>query len=138
MPIHDSIKSDKIAQFATCRSQQSGRSVKLTAHRYLVPNSGMRGAIPPLIQKSSWRSTFYSFLTSAIDGVSGQRHIPAALYLPGNDPGTHWIERWVGLRAALDTKDRGNTFFLCRRSNPGRLIIQSIVRPHLTTCVVSN
>jgi hypothetical protein len=28
----------------------------------------------------------YSFLTSALDGVSGQRHAPAALYLRGKDP----------------------------------------------------
>jgi len=28
----------------------------------------------------------YSFLTSALDGVSGQRHAPAALYPRGKDP----------------------------------------------------
>jgi len=30
------------------------------------------------------------FLTSALDGVGGQRHAPAAL-LPGKRPGTHFI-----------------------------------------------
>jgi hypothetical protein len=28
----------------------------------------------------------YSFSTSALDGVSGQRHAPAALYPRGKDP----------------------------------------------------
>jgi hypothetical protein len=30
--------------------------------------------------------SFYSFLTSALDGVSGQRHAPAALYPREKDP----------------------------------------------------
>jgi hypothetical protein len=30
--------------------------------------------------------TSYSFTTSALDGVSGQRHAPAALYPPRKDP----------------------------------------------------
>jgi hypothetical protein len=33
--------------------------------------------------------------------MSGHLHAPAAL-IPGNDPGTHWIEGWMGLRAGLD------------------------------------
>jgi hypothetical protein len=37
----------------------------------------------------------YSFTTSALDGMSGQRHAPAALYPRGKDPGTHWIGGWV-------------------------------------------
>jgi hypothetical protein len=32
----------------------------------------------------------YSFTISALDGVSGQRHAPAALYSRGKDPSTHW------------------------------------------------
>jgi hypothetical protein len=32
------------------------------------------------------RYSFYSFLTSALDGVSGQRHAPAALLPPGKGP----------------------------------------------------
>ena len=34
-------------------------------------------------------------LTSAPDGVGGQRHDPAAL-APGKSPGTHCIGGWVG------------------------------------------
>jgi hypothetical protein len=45
----------------------------------------------------------YSFLTSALDGVSGQRHAEAMLYSQGRTPGTHWIgdwrlQRWSGHR----------------------------------------
>jgi hypothetical protein len=37
-------------------------------------------------------------LTSALDGVDGQRHVPAPLP-PGKKPGTHCIGAWVGSRA---------------------------------------
>ena len=40
-------------------------------------------------------------LTSALIGMSGQRHAPAALPL-GKKPGTHCIGCWVGPRAGLD------------------------------------
>ena len=40
-------------------------------------------------------------LNSALDGVGGQRHAPAALY-PRERPGTHCIGGWVGPRAGLD------------------------------------
>jgi hypothetical protein len=35
--------------------------------------------------KGKIRYSFYSFLTSAVDKVSGQSHAPATLYLRGND-----------------------------------------------------
>ena len=38
--------------------------------------------------------------TSALDGVGGQRHAPAAL--PPGKPGAHCIGGWVGPRAGLD------------------------------------
>jgi hypothetical protein len=50
----------------------------------------------------------YSFLTAALDGVSGQRHNPEMA------PYTHWIGGWVGLRAGLDTEARGKLLYLCR------------------------
>ena len=40
-------------------------------------------------------------LSSALDGVGGQRHAPAALP-PEKRPGTHFIGGWVGPRAGLD------------------------------------
>jgi hypothetical protein len=48
-----------------------------------------------------------SFLTSALDGVSGQRHAPAALYPRERTPGTHFTGGWVGLRSRMDTEVRG-------------------------------
>jgi hypothetical protein len=50
----------------------------------------------------------YSFTTSALDGVSVQRHAPAALYSRGKDLITHWTGGWVGPRAGLDTEARGD------------------------------
>jgi len=35
--------------------------------------------------------------------VSGQQHVPAALY-PREIPGTHFTGRWVGPRAGLDAR----------------------------------
>jgi hypothetical protein len=49
----------------------------------------------------------YSFLT-ALDGVSGQRHAPAALYPQGM---THCTGGWVGPRAGLDTEARKKNSF---------------------------
>ena len=40
-------------------------------------------------------------LTSALDGVGGQQHAPAALP-PRKRPGTHFKVGWVGPRAGLD------------------------------------
>jgi hypothetical protein len=53
--------------------------------------------------KLEWYSS-NSFLSSSLDGVSSQRHAPAALYHQQRIPVTHWIGGWVGLRAGLDTE----------------------------------
>jgi hypothetical protein len=37
----------------------------------------------------------YSFLTLALDGVSGQWQIPAALYPRGKTPDVNWIVGWA-------------------------------------------
>jgi hypothetical protein len=50
----------------------------------------------------------YSILTSALDGMSGQRHAPAALYSQERTSGSHWIGGWVDLTAGLDTNKRKN------------------------------
>jgi hypothetical protein len=50
------------------------------------------------------RYSSYSFLTSALDGVSGQSHAPSALYLRRKDPWYPWVGGWVGLRGDLDTR----------------------------------
>jgi hypothetical protein len=48
--------------------------------------------------------SYYSFLTSVVDGVSGQRQGPTAHYPRETTPGTHWIGRWVGLRTGQDNE----------------------------------
>ena len=40
-------------------------------------------------------------MTTALEGVRGQRHAPAGLY-PRERPGTHCTGGWVGPRAGLD------------------------------------
>jgi len=40
-------------------------------------------------------------MTAVLEGMSGQRHAPAALY-PRERPGTHFTGGWVGSRAGLD------------------------------------
>jgi hypothetical protein len=42
--------------------------------------------LPPCGRQGERKCSSYSFLTSALDGVSGQRHDPAALYRRGKDP----------------------------------------------------
>jgi len=49
-------------------------------------------------------------LTTVLEGVRGQRHVPAALY-PQERPGTHYTEGWVVRRAGLDR---------CGKSRPHR------------------
>jgi hypothetical protein len=56
----------------------------------------------------------YSFTTPALDGVSGQRHTPAALYPRERIQSTHCTGRWMGPRAALDTEVRGKILCHCR------------------------
>jgi hypothetical protein len=70
----------------------------------------------------------YSFMTSALDGLSGQRHAPAALYPGERTPGPHWTEGWVGPRAGLDTETRGKIRCPCRGSNLDRPVVQPVAR----------
>jgi hypothetical protein len=41
------------------------------------------------------RYSSYSFSTSILDGVSGQHHVPTALYPPGKEPGSP-LDRRLG------------------------------------------
>jgi hypothetical protein len=66
-----------------------------------------------------WRYSSCSFLISALDGVSGQRHAPAALTPGKNTAVTHWTGDWVGLRGSLDTEDRRKILCFCQGLNPG-------------------
>jgi hypothetical protein len=53
----------------------------------------------PMETQGKRRYNSYLFTTSALDGVGGQRHAPAALY-----PRHPLIGGWVGLRAGLDSR----------------------------------
>jgi hypothetical protein len=69
------------------------------------------------------RYSSYSFLTSALEGVSGQRYAPGK-----GSPATHCTSGWVGPRASLDTEATGKILFLCRGLNPDRPVAQSVDR----------
>jgi hypothetical protein len=73
--------------------------------------------------------SFESFLNSALDGGELSASRPGRALPPDKGPpGTHYTGGWVGLRAGLDTEDRGKIVDLCRGSNPGRPV--RIVRHH--------
>jgi hypothetical protein len=67
----------------------------------------------------------YLFLTSALDGVSCQRHAPAEFYPRERNPGTHWIGGWVDLRAGLDAEAKEKSFAPVWGRTP---VVQSVVR----------
>jgi hypothetical protein len=48
----------------------------------------------------------YSFLNSALDGDEWSASRSGRALPPGIDPGTHWIGRWAGPRAGVDTEAR--------------------------------
>jgi hypothetical protein len=56
----------------------------------------------------------YSFFTSAVGGVSGQRNTPVPLCPREKTLCTHWVGGWVGLRAALDTEAVEKILSFCR------------------------
>jgi hypothetical protein len=71
----------------------------------------------------------YSFLTSALDGGEWSASRPGRAFTPGEwTPGLHCTGGWVGPRAGLDTKARGKILCPCRGLNPGRPVVQTIVR----------
>jgi hypothetical protein len=68
----------------------------------------------------------YSFSTSALNVVSGQRHAPAALYPRGKDP--RYPLGWVDPRAGLDTEARGRILCPSTGSNLDRPVFQPLAR----------
>jgi hypothetical protein len=62
----------------------------------------------------------YSFFTSALKGVSGQRQAPSMFYPQEKDLQYPLDTGWVRLRAGLGTEARGNIISPCRGSNAGR------------------
>jgi hypothetical protein len=83
----------------------------------MLPSSGEGKKVKVKLSRNSYagakgerKFSSYSFATSALDGVSGQRHAPAVLYSLCPQEriiSTHCTGGWVGLRAGLDTETRG-------------------------------
>jgi hypothetical protein len=76
------------------------------------------------------RHSSYSFSTSALHGGEWSSRSGRALPPGERTPGTHCTGGWVGSRAGLDTKVRGEIVCLCRGSNLGRP-----VRSHTLYCL---
>jgi hypothetical protein len=78
-----------------------------------------------------WEKSYssYSFTNSALDGVGGQRHAPAAIYPRGKDP-RYPLDRRLGRpqRRSGHEDYRKKSFRLCRGSNFDRPVVQSVVR----------
>jgi hypothetical protein len=81
----------------------------------IYPGKVKREAVPlpPSRQQGVEEVQLYS-LTSALDGVSGRRHVQTTLYSQGKD-----AQYPLGLTAGLDTEARGKILCLCQGSNPG-------------------
>ena len=75
-------------------------------------------------QRGGYRYSPALSLTSAIDGVGGQRHAPTAL--ARERPGTNCIGGWVGTRAGLDGCGNSHPY---RDSIPGPFSPQRVARP---------
>jgi hypothetical protein len=58
--------------------------------------------LPPC-RREAERYSSYFFLTSTLDGVSGQRHVSATFTAGEMIHDTHWLQGWMGLRADMDT-----------------------------------
>jgi hypothetical protein len=82
----------------------------------------------PMEARGERRYSSYSFATSALDGVSGQPHAPAALYLSGKDPDTHWTGMLDGPLSRSGHTGYRKNLCLYRGLNPDRSVIQSVAR----------
>jgi hypothetical protein len=80
--------------------------------------------LPPCRRKWGVGDSSSSFLASALDGVSGQRHASATLH-PLERTCAHRIGGWVDFGAGLDTETRGK--ILCKGSNPGRPVCSQTI-----------
>jgi hypothetical protein len=83
----------------------------------------------------------YSFLTSALDGGEWSASRPGSVFPRERAVGTHCTGGWVGLRAGLDTEDRGKSFASSGDRTPvGRLPAPSylsrvnVYLPEIRTC----
>jgi hypothetical protein len=71
--------------------------------------------------------SFYSFMTSAVDVVSGQHNGPATLYLRGKDP-RYPLDRRLGGPQNRSGHRLVKKYFVCRGPKLDRPVVQSVVR----------
>jgi hypothetical protein len=64
--------------------------------------------------------SYYSFLTSALDGVSCQLYPAAVIYPPRKYPRYQVDVRLGGPRAGMDTEAKGKILYLSQETNPDR------------------
>jgi hypothetical protein len=119
------------------RQGLSCRSVKLTAHFYLVPRLRMHGAVllfPQYILMlwgvkgttlrfhtmilGEWKCSSTHSLTSALDADEWSASLTGRFTSRERAPGNHWIGGWVGPRAGLDAVAKRKIPIPCRGSNP--------------------
>jgi hypothetical protein len=77
----------------------------------------------PMEAQRERRCSSYSFTTSALDGVSGQGHAPAALYSRVKDP----LPTGQEAEEMLEMLEEKSSC-LCRGSNLDRPVVQSVAR----------
>jgi hypothetical protein len=75
-----------------------------------------------------WRYSSTHSLTSALDGGEWSASRPSRLTSRERDPGTHWIEGWVGPRAVLDAVVKRKIPSPRRESNPTTPIVQAVAQ----------
>jgi hypothetical protein len=75
------------------------------------------------------RYSSYSFSTSALDRDEWPASRPGRAFTPDErTPGTHCTGCWVGLRAGLDTEDKGKILCPRRGWNLDRQVVQPVAR----------
>jgi hypothetical protein len=105
-----------VARFTPEATKRIFVTFSSTAGPYLNVASNRAVLLCHVGAKGERRYSSYSFLTSALNGVSSQRHTQAGLYPRERTPDT----RWIGLRAGLDAGAIGEILSLGRRSKLGR------------------
>jgi hypothetical protein len=91
----------------------------------------------PMEAQGERRYSSYSFTTSALDGVSGQRHAPAALYPGKGSPVPTGQEAGFVPEPVWALYLEEKCSCLCRESNLDRPVVQSVGR-HYTDWATSD
>jgi hypothetical protein len=114
------LETVKLKRFLLCPTQTCSNvksKVKQSCHATPCGRQMLETVQPPLIldHGKRWREC------SAL-------HPGRALHPRLDIHGTHWIGGWAGLRAGLGAEARGKILCLCRGSNPGTPVVQSVIR----------